>query len=161
MTTVLVKQKTLELATAEIQEYLRRRGVEVSGFGPTDWLADWLNDSAGSFWGRKIKVPVVGDVCRTKVESCEKKDGIWFSKGRIAETRCWIKGAERLDNEAKVKVVATTESGVECVVANAEDKLSSLEFFLSNLLYRAWRNGRVGRSTVAAGGSETCEDRSE
>lgn len=137
MTTVLVRQNALKLAAAGIREYLRRRGSEASGFEPVAWLTEWLNDSAGCFWGRKIKVPVVGDVCRAKVESCEKQEGFWLAKGRIAETRCWVKATKQIDKDIKVKVAATTEGGVECVVAKEEDELSTLEAVAYRIYYTA------------------------
>lgn len=160
MTTVLINPRVLESSRQEIREHLEARGGEIKRFDFVHWIRNWLNDTSGTFWGRKIVIPKVGDVCMAQVEPC-KQDGDEFSaKGRISDTRCVVHGKVKFDENVKVRVVGRREKLLDCVVANEGDEFTRINTAEYKIYYSAsgvtgmferlsWHDGGVSLSRIA------------
>lgn len=123
MTTLLIKPWVLENDKAKLRECLEARGGEIKRFDFVHWVKNWLKDPAGSFWGRKVIVPKVGDVCLARVKTCSQEGDAYVATGHIADTQCKVRGKTPFDQNVKVRVLSVGEKGAECEVA---DEMASL-----------------------------------
>lgn len=152
VTTLIVKPWVVENDRAILRQYLESRGSEIKRFDFVRWVNNWLKDPAGSFWGRRVVVPKVGDVCVAKVEPCVRKGDGYVAKGRISDTACIVHGAEEFSEEIKVRVVSIGEKEAECEVVDDKVPLTRVNDVEYKIYYSAtgvtgllervpWRDG--------------------
>lgn len=120
MTTLIIKHHVLESDKENLRQHLEERGGKIKRFEFVQWIRNWLRDPAGCFWGRKVVIPKVGDICIARVDTCVEKDGCFVANGRIADTRCVVRGKALLGETVKVRVASVKGKEVQCEVA--EDK---------------------------------------
>ena len=73
MTTLIIKHCVLEHDKDILRRHFEARGHEIKRFEFVHWIQNWLKDPAGCFWGRKVLVPKVGDICIATVEPSRKE----------------------------------------------------------------------------------------
>ena len=120
MTTLIIKHHVLESDKENLRQHLEERGGKIKRFEFVQWIRNWLRDPAGCFWGRKVVIPKVGDICIARVDTCVEKDGCFVANGRIADTRCVVRGKVLFGETVKVRVASVKDKEVQCEVA--EDK---------------------------------------
>ena len=120
MTTLIIKHRVLESDKENLRQHLEARGGKIKRFEFVQWIRNWLRDPAGCFWGRKVVIPKVGDICIARVDTCVEKDGCFVANGRIADTRCVVRGKALFGGTVKVRVASVKGKEVQCEVA--EDK---------------------------------------
>lgn len=160
MTTVLINSRVLESDRQVVREHLEARGGEIKGFDFAHWIQNWLNDPAGTFWGRKIVIPKVGDVCMAQVEPCKQDEEGFSAKGRISDSRCVVRDKEKFDENVKVRVVGRGEKALDCVVASEGEKFTRIKKVEYKIYYSAsgvtgmlerlsWHDGGVSLTRIA------------
>lgn len=134
MTTVLVRTATLEAKRDRLREFLRTKGVKQ--FKYLNWLHDWLNDAAGSFWGRKCFVPKRGDVCVASIKP--KKDGPgYYVYEKISRLKCEVDIKGQQEGDVKVRVVSRKGQRLECVLADSNETVSAPTEVVYKIYYTA------------------------
>lgn len=160
MTTVLIHPCVLEESEEEVRKHLQARGVKFKKFDFALWIQNWLNDPAGTFWGRKIVIPKVGDVCMAQVEACKAEGEGFSAKGCISDTRCVVRGQVKFDENVKVRVVGRGEKSLNCVVADEGEELTRFKKVEYKIYYSAsgitgifqrlsWHDGGVNMMRIA------------
>lgn len=118
MTTLIIKHCVLEHDKDVLRQYLEARGHEIKRFEFVRWIQNWLKDPAGCFWGRKVLVPKVGDICMAKVEPCVQKEALYVAKGRVMDASCVVRGAAMFGSDVKVRVVSIEDKSASCEVVD-------------------------------------------
>lgn len=126
MTTVLIRPRVLESARKEVRAHLEARGCEIKRFDAVRWIENWLNDPAGTFWGRKIVIPKVGDVCMAQVGPCKQEGDQFCAMGRISDTKCVVLGKAQFEENVKVRVVGGGDKSLDCVVVDDKEEFSRI-----------------------------------
>ena len=124
MTTLIIKHCVLEHDKDILRRHFEARGHEIKRFEFVHWIQNWLKDPAGCFWGRKVLVPKVGDICIATVEPCVQKGALYIAKGRIMDAPCVVRGAAMFGADVKVCVVSIGDKGVLCDVADESADIS-------------------------------------
>ena len=118
MTTLIIKHCLLEHDKDVLRQYLEARGHVIKRFEFVHWIQSWLKDPAGCFWGRKVLVPKVGDICMAKVKPCVQKEASYIAKGHLMDFPCVVRGSVMFGPDVKVRVVSVEDKSVSCVVAD-------------------------------------------